>query len=338
VSALEGRYRAALRWYPKAWRRRNEDAVIGTLLDLAEEDGRSLPRPGELANLHANGIAARLGILGRIPVGVRERAATLALGLGVTIAAAGILDSADMARTLPDLDRSFVSTFGLFQNIGVVFYGLWVAGFIASVIGLRRTTATLLISSIGASFALPLISDAAYRLGNTGSITLGLLDLRTIGALGHPGSVTLGFLDLLAVVVLVGRPALRGRPRWPLVVSTLGFATAFLLILWARKTGYWGNGALGVDWFWGQFAIWLTFLGIPLALGAAALAWHARRSLWSPAILLATVPVLTLPLVEFDYKSAWLGHFAIVGGIALLVVALLGAARLAGLRIRVTRR
>jgi hypothetical protein len=269
---------------------------------------------------------------------VRERSAVLTLGLGVTIAGAGILDSIGTTNDLPDLDRSFVSTFGPFQNIGVVFFGFWVAAFLASLIGLRRITTTLLVLSIVGSVALPLLSYAAGKAGYAGSVTSGAFVLSVIGGWGHPGSVTLGFLDLLAVVTLIGRPALRGRSRWPLAATTLGFALAFALLAWARKGGYWGNGALGVDAYWGQFAIWLTFLGIPLALATAALIWHAWRSVWAPAILLATIPIMTLPLVEFDYKSAWLDNFAIVGVLALLVAVLVGIARLFGLRVRITRR
>ena len=40
---LETSYRRMLRWYPRQWRSRNEDAVTGVLLDQAEHEARTAP-------------------------------------------------------------------------------------------------------------------------------------------------------------------------------------------------------------------------------------------------------------------------------------------------------
>ena len=77
---LEARYRAALRWYPESWRRRNADAVVGMLLDGADHDGRTVPAPGELTDLALRGLAARSAVV--LPAAVRSGAATLAFGYG----------------------------------------------------------------------------------------------------------------------------------------------------------------------------------------------------------------------------------------------------------------
>lgn len=40
MSNLSQQYRRALRWYPKSWREKHEEALIGVLLDQAEAEGR----------------------------------------------------------------------------------------------------------------------------------------------------------------------------------------------------------------------------------------------------------------------------------------------------------
>ena len=59
MNGLERRYRAALRWYPASWRRANADALLGTLLDRADHEGRTEPTPAELRNLAVVGLRKR---------------------------------------------------------------------------------------------------------------------------------------------------------------------------------------------------------------------------------------------------------------------------------------
>jgi hypothetical protein len=56
---LEGRYRRMLRWYPPTWRSRNERAVVGVLLDQAEDQARTAPAAGERLSLMAGGLHER---------------------------------------------------------------------------------------------------------------------------------------------------------------------------------------------------------------------------------------------------------------------------------------
>ena len=56
----EPRYRKLLRWYPKPWRERNGDALLGVMLDEAERCGRTGPSWGERWSAFAHGVGMRL--------------------------------------------------------------------------------------------------------------------------------------------------------------------------------------------------------------------------------------------------------------------------------------
>ena len=58
--ADEQKYRKLLRWYPKPWRERNGDALLGVLLDEAERCGRTGLSRGERWSAFAHGVGMRL--------------------------------------------------------------------------------------------------------------------------------------------------------------------------------------------------------------------------------------------------------------------------------------
>jgi hypothetical protein len=53
------RYRRLLRWYPQAWRDRNEEAVIGMLAEQASAEGHQGPTLAERRSLVLNGLGER---------------------------------------------------------------------------------------------------------------------------------------------------------------------------------------------------------------------------------------------------------------------------------------
>jgi hypothetical protein len=63
MTSLEKKYRAAVRWYPRRWRRANGDALVGTLLDRAEAEGRAHPNHSELRNIRVIGLGKRLAAI-----------------------------------------------------------------------------------------------------------------------------------------------------------------------------------------------------------------------------------------------------------------------------------
>jgi hypothetical protein len=59
MNELERHYCAAMRWYTAKRRRSNGDALLSTLVDQAEADGRHHPTVAELRNLARTGIRQR---------------------------------------------------------------------------------------------------------------------------------------------------------------------------------------------------------------------------------------------------------------------------------------
>jgi hypothetical protein len=59
MKPLEAQYARLLRWYPRAWRDRNGAAMVGALLDQADETGRMTPSPADRASLIAGGLRQR---------------------------------------------------------------------------------------------------------------------------------------------------------------------------------------------------------------------------------------------------------------------------------------
>lgn len=60
MSPLERSYRRAMLAYPRSWRRKNGEVMLGTLLDAAEERASDKPAVWELASLLGHGLGERL--------------------------------------------------------------------------------------------------------------------------------------------------------------------------------------------------------------------------------------------------------------------------------------
>jgi hypothetical protein len=324
TKTLERSYREALRWYPKGWRRRNEDAVLGTLLDAAEEDHRSVPARGELANLRANGLGERIGFVGRVlPSSVRSRTGVWMLGLGVAISLVGLLFA---GWTFAQVDGTYrqVWTLGEFaKNIiaGQGLYLVWVAAGIGALFGARRVALWIAVATIPVSIAWPVI---AWYLSQY----------------GHPSGVTIVFLDLVAIVAVAGlaspQPRLRERTAlWSGVGVTFVFGFYFLRI---ASGGYFGNGAQGVDAFWAPLAVWMVFLGLPLALVAASVLALRGQSHLAGSILWSAAPVFPLIVIAWGWQepSTALADVVIATIIVIAIVAML-VLRSFGFKVTITR-
>lgn len=59
MSDLESRFHRLLKWYPSAWRSSHGDALIGTLLDAADAEGRTRPTGAEARSMRAHGFGER---------------------------------------------------------------------------------------------------------------------------------------------------------------------------------------------------------------------------------------------------------------------------------------
>lgn len=66
------RYERILRWYPRGWRARHEQVMLGTLLDMDDTRGRTGPTSREAWSLRVDGLRHRLGVPAGEPVSHRR--------------------------------------------------------------------------------------------------------------------------------------------------------------------------------------------------------------------------------------------------------------------------
>jgi hypothetical protein len=323
MSELEQRYRDALRWYPKMWRAANEDAVVGTLLDRAEDEGRTVPAAGEVANLWRNAVMTRLGDFGRlVSPAARANATVISLGLGVSISATGIVfGGIGWAVDDGTYHQSFsLGILGHSLLSGQIIYVIWLAVFVVALFELGRTARALLAVSVLVSVSWSLIAQAA-------------------GIYGHPSSISIGFVDLLALVALPGSASASARRRRQLAIS----AAVSTVLLWGFYLlrgyggGYWGYGATNIDYFWAPLAVWLIFVGIPLGLALTIVFMRLRRPAVASGILLAGSPLIYLGLFAIGNRSNVMEMAGIVIAVLVALALAIGLLRLFGLRIHITR-
>jgi hypothetical protein len=321
VSAeLERRYRDALRWYPRKWLRRNEDVVVGTLLDVADADDRTTPAKGELAGLRRTAIAAHFGVFARIlPSEVRDRAASISLGFGASLSLAAILVNVLVPeRIIASWPAVRLNMFGPFGSSAVLLYGLWVLAFVVAVVGFGLAARVLIALSLPLSVIVRLIGDAGHQFMS-------------------PSGTTLGLLGLSALIVVVGRPAdsrrRQGTTAGVFIAATLlsGVASAF-----NHGGPFISNfGLYSRDPFLQPVSMWLIFVGPLAALVALALR-HSHRA-WAGAIVLSLVP-MAVSFTLFGQQGYQLySRLFFSGSIAIVCAVIYLTLRLFGLRIRITR-
>jgi hypothetical protein len=264
---LERQYRRTLRWYPSSWRSQHEDAVIGTLLDVADGENRSHPRFGEHLNLAANGMLMRIGFL---PARVRDGVASVALVTGTAFATIYFFlndwapwAAANRAVTLP-LNHYF----GPFVSPGVVVSALWALGFVSALFGRYWITRIVMIVAILVGVAIPFVNQLPFAGWN------------------GPTSTNLGFLDLLALFSLLGTPRNRAR----LGIGT-GIALSVMLAAFAYA-GAFHRFYIGDRFFWSQIASGWNLGMLFVATFLVAIGFGlARRGATAAVIAISTATV-----------------------------------------------
>lgn len=129
-SPLENRYRRLTRWYPRTWRAANEDAFVGTLLDVADAEGRATPTRPERLDIVGHAVSARLD---RIVVPhVRDAGSTIALTMGTGFSLAEFLVSSWAPWIHGNPVPASLVQVGPFRDTGFVFAGLWLVALAAA--------------------------------------------------------------------------------------------------------------------------------------------------------------------------------------------------------------
>ena len=303
MSALEARYRAALRWYPPAWREQNADAIVGTMLDQAEAEGRSVPRRGEIRNLAASGASRSLEQFA--PRAVRDRVALIALALGAaaTLLSFLLMEWAPLAprETVYFGDGGFyhpgAMQFGPFLSGAVVIYAAWLLALVAILARQRIVSVLLLGLTLPYSVLLYVSRPEPW-------------------AQYQPQAGALVILAGLAVLVISGN-ARAPLPLSRLIVALIGGLAIALL---GMLTG-------GVYFFYGRVfggAVFTFFEPRSVLAALLVLAIYAfarRRYTWMAALALSALPWLLLsalylvPVVIVAVAAASLFTLVIAFGI-----------------------
>ncbi len=305
---LEVRYRAALRWYPRAWRAENADAIVGVMLDQADAEGRSVPSRAELRNLASSGLSQRLESIA--PQAVRDRVAAIALGIGTAYALIMFVASewAPFASTgprngwlLPDSGPVYRDLqtvgFGPFASILVIEYGMWVLAFVLVMLKYSRSAIVVLFATV------PLL--VVVRSLRSDDI-----------AILQPTTAALVVVALLAVLATVGRPArLHRRTVIAMSIGAAAAAVAFLVMSHDQPLfqGRLSAGAtLGV--------LNAPIFGGLLVLAAILLAIRRQRA-WAVAALVAASPWLALTTLYFTPFAIGFALGGLVGMLCLAIAA-----------------
>jgi len=122
-SRLSTEYRKLMRWYPRQWRLANEQAMLGTLLDQAESEGRQEATAAERSAIARGGIVQRFGLPVR---GQRLRLVPLTAGLLLSVFYAAFIIWAPYT--------SYPGSLGPFANPSVVTCALLVLAFVAALL------------------------------------------------------------------------------------------------------------------------------------------------------------------------------------------------------------
>lgn len=280
-AALEARYRAALRWYPRRWRAANADAIVGTMLDQAEAEGRTTPLPGELRDLAASGVSTRFERFA--PQVVRDRVAAIALAIGTAYALimlvasewAPFAISGPFNQWMPSIagETRVPSSdgFGPFASVMVLVYGLWLLAFVLVLLKYSRSSRAVLL------LTLPMLA------------WIRTLRFDDIGALqaSTPGLIIVG---LIAVLAAVGRPAAVPRRALLAMIVVIAALVSALMATNAVPAIYEGRLSAAV----GTFSVLHApgYAAVLLIAGAALAVRHQRA--WAVAAVVSAAPWLAL--------------------------------------------
>jgi len=319
---LEQRYRRALSWYPRRWRDANEDAVVGTLLDVADESGERTPSKSDLRSLRLHGLAAHFTFLGRILTpAIRDRVSAIALGTGFALSAWAAFFEVANARGLDRFSslsgHGTATTFGPFVSLGIILYLTWLIAFTTSFLGRPWLLRLLLVATIPAAIVARVVSEQ-------------------LGMNLFPSTTTVLLLEMFALLALLGTP--RPTARWRIWIG-LSAVVAVALITWVLR-GTYGFLDTGdnVTYFGRYFFFQAGPIGGVIAgycaagAGVAILCLLLQRWTWAAVVTISMLPWFAL------YLSRDPGDFAFwtAAAIVLAVVAMAIALRARGLRIDIT--
>ncbi|GAB3576717.1 hypothetical protein GCM10027406_09860 [Leifsonia lichenia] len=233
-TALETRYRSALRWYPPVWRAANGDAMLGTLLERAADEERAHPAPGELTDLRIHGMRERaIAAVTVVPADGRRAARAAAVGLGAGFSLFFLVAYEFGPFDRPDPAEYGLPAFGAALSPGAIVYAVWLVAFVLAAFRWDRTARVALCAAALASTLLYPVTASAFS-GHLSGPRAG----ETITVAFLPAPATLVFLGALAIVGAIGRAPLAARS---VGLTSFGVTVVALVIIAVQdfaRTGF----------------------------------------------------------------------------------------------------
>lgn len=288
--------------------------MLGTLLERAEDEARTEPARGELADLRVNGLRQRMGaVVTIVPADGRRAVSSAALGLGAGFSLffltafeldpLGLVDPADYG----------VRTFGPALTPASVVYALWLTAFLFAAFRWDRTARILLAASVLASALLYPVAGAAFTEHLEGP------DPATTVAISFlPAPATLVFLGVLAVVGMLSRAPM---PSPPAALWTFGITALTLVSITLNNLIR--TNMLPVDdtWLWGDEPSLAVAIGILLVV-AMILRKRARSAATAcTAIAALLFGMLAVTLIVAKADSPGINAIIAIAGAAVVTLA-----------------
>ncbi|MEV7227068.1 hypothetical protein AB0M79_08595 [Polymorphospora sp. NPDC051019] len=305
---LERRYRRLLWAYPKDYRARRGDEIVGTYLELAGTDRRR-PSPADAVDLLRGGLRQHLRMAGPDVVAGAHLAAVLALATAVAMAAIWLV----YFELGPREPLSIPLQFGPFWSLGAVPWIAWLAVGLVAVVAPRRRV------RIGIGAAIVLTGAVVPASVLTGTIRPPLFVLLPQIALG------LVALALPARPTAVARVVpFAGAVLFGALPAVLGVYRSF------RPLGYWNHYDVPAG-----AALLLSVVAVLAAVTGGVLGGGAARGggVWTmlmlapPVGLLATQSLATTYLTPSgQFNASWAALLAVSVAATVLTTGVLGLA------------
>jgi hypothetical protein len=211
-------------------------------------------------------------------------------------------------------------TFGPFASLDVILYSVWIAAFVAALVGAPRLTRILLVTTIPAA------------------IVSAVLSVR-FGMVVYPSLTFVLLLEAFALLGILGKP--RTKLRWRLWVTiSAAVATGFLAcVLLASHVGLpnvTSNYIFELQFLfgWQPFVGWICAGAPVIAIVCLAL----RRWAWGAVVTISFLPWLALYGYEMAAHGS-IGDLLLLALVAVVLASITTVISLAtlGLRLTVTR-
>lgn len=277
MTALEGRYRLALRTYPSRWRAAHGEELLGVMLDIAAEKNTTKASTAELLELGLHGLIARVNqALSVVPRRRRDRLAAVGLIAGTALALM-MLVLGEFGRWFRWNSYTFADhPFGPVTTPAAIVFVLAVGAFLAQAAGRGGLSKFMHVATILTSFTLAIVlTNTAPAIGVPLIVFACFASTSLLALVGNPIRT-----PRLRQLVFIGSPALG-------IIITL---TSYLQGSGSQRTFWPPNSGGFID------GAVLTRWTLELALIAALITITGRKTRpWACLILL---PLISLPLSQ----------------------------------------